>query len=341
MTQAQRNIQIAALTGGLNTPSTRFRIRQYIQPLYNCGIEVAEHIPRWGESCGLPSPFKMVSRIPGLIRSRQADLVWISRDLVQGYPTFERLVRRPRILDVDDAIWLSRPFGKYGQPWIARGMDAVIAGNDYLADYYSRYCRRIYILPTAVDTCRYIPQPPPKDAADRFIIGWTGLRSNYKYLEMIEPALKRFLDNHPDSRLMLIANQPWKSSLIRPEQICFFPWTPEDEASLLCRMSVGLMPLPDQPWTRGKCSFKMLQYMAAGLPVIVSPVGMNQQVLEKGQIGLAARTNDQWTEALEALYRDPSMARTMGRLGRQIAETHYSVSVIADKLADILRTHAR
>jgi glycosyltransferase involved in cell wall biosynthesis len=339
--QTQRNIQIAALTGGLNTPSTRFRVRQYIPHLQKRGIEVAEHIPRWGESCGLPSPFKMVSRIPGLIRSRHADLVWISRDLVQGYATFERLVRRPRILDVDDAIWLSRPFGKYGQPWVARGMDAVIAGNDYLADYYSRYCKTIYILPTALDTERYTPRPSVADSENRFVIGWTGLRSNYKYLEMIEPVLKRFLEEHRNAQLMLVSNQPWASTLLPPDRIRFCPWTPQDETRLLHEMTVGLMPLPDEPWTRGKCSFKMLQYMASGLPVIVSPVGMNQQVLEKGQVGMAAQTADQWLDALESLYRGRDVGRKMGQTGRQVVEKHYAVSIIADKLADIFRTHSR
>ncbi len=339
--QTQNNIQVAALSGGQNTPSTRFRVRQYIEPLRERGIEVTEHIPRWGESCGLPSPFKMISRIPGLIRSRRANLVWISRDLVQGYPTFERLVRRPRILDVDDAIWLSRPFGKYGQPWIARGMDAVIAGNDYIADYYSRYCRTIHILPTAIDIRHYTPRPLEADRPDRFVIGWTGLRSNYKYLEMIEPALKRFLEQHRDAQLMLVSNQPWNSALLWPDQIRFCQWTPQNEASLLHQMTVGLMPLPDDPWTRGKCSFKMLQYMASALPTIVSPVGMNRQVLEKGQVGLAARTADQWLDALEALYRDRSLCRTMGQTGRQVVEQHYSVAILADKLADIFRAHAR
>lgn len=339
--QTPNNIRVAALSGGQNTPSTRFRIRQYIEPLQERGIEVTEHIPCWGESCGLPSPFKMISRIPGLIRSRRADLVWISRDLVQGYPTFERMTKRPRILDADDAIWMSRPFGKYGQPWAARGMDAVIAGNDYIAEYYSRYCRTVYILPTAIDTRRYTPRPPEADPPERFVIGWTGMRTTYKYLERIEPAVKRFLDEHHDAQLLLISNEPWKPALIPMDRIRFCPWTPQDETRLLHEMTVGLMPLPDDPWTRGKCSFKMLQYMAAALPVIVSPVGMNQQVLEKGYIGLSAQTEDQWLDALEALYRDRSLCGTMGKTGRQVVEQHYSVAIIADKLADIFRAHAR
>ncbi len=334
---AQSTIQIAALTGGLNTASTRFRVRQYIQPLRSFGIEVTEYIPRWGESCGLPSPFKMASRIPALFQSRQADLIWLSRELVQGYATFERLVKRPRILDVDDAIWLRPPLGRLGQPWIARGMDAVIAGNDYLADYYSRYCRTIFVVPTGIDTQRFTPKPPDALTGELFVIGWTGLRSNYKYLRPIEPVLKRFLDRHPDSRLMLISNEPWKSDLISPDRIDFYFWNPTDESRLLHRMSVGLMPLPDDPWTRGKCSFKMLQYMACGLPAVVSPVGMNKQVLAKGPAALGPQTPDEWEEALETLYQNPSLCRSMGQTGRQIIEEFFSVEILTKRLAEIFQ----
>jgi len=333
----QSTLQIAALTGGLNTPSTRYRVRQYIQPLSRFGICVTEHIPRWGESCGLPSPFKMAARIPALFRSRSADIIWLSRELVQGYATFERLLKRPRIFDVDDAIWLSPPLGRIGQPWIARGMDAVIAGNDYLADYYSRYCRTIFVVPTGIDTQRYTPKPAPDEPNEPFVIGWTGLRSNYKYLRPIEPILRRFLDAHPDSRLMLISNEPWKSDRIPPERIDFHFWNPADESRLLHRMTVGLMPLPDDPWTRGKCSFKMLQYMATGLPAVVSPVGMNRQVLEKGDVGLAPQTPDEWYDALEVLYRNPSLRQAMGRAGRRVVEQFFSIEILTERLAEIFR----
>lgn len=332
-----KSIQIAALTSGQNTASSRFRVRQYIPGLRDRGIDVTEHIPHWGESCGLPSPFKMVSQIPGVIRSRRADLVWLSRHLVQGYATFERLIKHPRVLDVDDAIWLSRPLGCYGQPWVARGMDAVIAGNEYIAEYYGRYCKNITIVPTAIDIRRFTPRPQAEEP-ENFVIGWTGLRSNYKYLAMIEPALKQFLETHKDAELLLISNAPWQSESIPPDRIRYCPWNPQDETRLLHEMSVGLMPLPDDPWTRGKCSFKMLQYMASALPVVVSPVGMNRQVLEKGSVGFSAQTHGQWLEALETLYRDRLLGRQMGQTGRQVVEQHYSIDIAADKLAGVFRS---
>ncbi len=329
--QEKEKIRVAALTSGQNTASARFRVRQYIADLSHRGIEVAEHIPRWGVSCGLPSPFKLVSRIPGLVRSRRADVIWLNKELVQGYLTMEGMLKRPRILDADDAIWLNPPLGSWAQPRMARAMDAVIAGNDYIAEYYSRFCKSVYIVPTAIDLRRFTLRPEKDE--ELFVIGWTGLRSNYKYLALIEPVLKRFLEDHQDSRLMLISNAPWKTTALPPEQVRYYSWNPRDEAAFLHKMSVGLMPLADDPWTRGKCSFKMLQYMAAGLPVIVSPVGMNRQVLEKGAVGLAAESSAQWQEALETLYADRKQGRTMGLAGRRVVEQFYSTEIAVEKLA--------
>ena len=331
-------INVAALTGGWDDPASRFRFRQYFPGLAKRGIDVIEHVPFFEKSCGLPSPFKICARIPAIFRSRDADIVWISRELVQGYETFERLLKRPRVMDVDDAIWLSRPFGRFTVPDIAREMDAIVAGNNYLADYFSKYCKRVYAVPTAIDLDRYqirsdLAGGPPEN----FVIGWTGLASNYKYLKLIEKPLKRFLQDRPNAQLFIVAERPWKSKEITPERIVFIQWRKEIEATALKEMSVGVMPLPDDKWTLGKCSFKMLQYMAVGLPVVVSPVGMNNEVLAKGDVGFGARSDDEWYEALDALYRNESLQIKLGTTGRKIIEQYFSVEKITDKLADILK----
>lgn len=335
--EATKNIKIAALTSGINTPSTRFRVRQYIPSLADHNIEVQEWIPRYGTSCGLPSPFKMASRIPALIHSRSADVIWLSRHMVQGYAFFERSLKRPRVLDVDDAVWLRAPFGRIAQPWIARGMDAVIAGNQYLADYYRRYCDNVHIVPTAIDLQRYQMRTTPTVEPETFTIVWTGLACNYKYLEPIEPILQRFLRDHPRARLRLIANRPWKHHHLTEKQIEFIQWNPDVEATALHSASVGIMPLKDDQWTRGKCSFKMLQYMAVGLPVIVSPVAMNRDILTQGQIGFGPDTNDQWYEALKNLYDNWNLQKQMGTAGRDIIEKNYSTKTITKKLANIFK----
>jgi glycosyltransferase involved in cell wall biosynthesis len=332
-------IKVAALTGGVNTPSSRFRIRQYTNRLKDKGVIIQEHIPYFEKSCGLPSPFKAAARIPGLIHSRKADLVWVGKELVKGYQTFESLLKRPRVLDVDDAIWLSKPFGKIAASSIARSMDAVIAGNTYLAEYFSEYNKNIHIIPTAIDLDRYRPRPEENaNRTDKFIIGWTGLACNYKYLKLIERPLKKFLDDHKDAQLMLVSNRPWSPELIDPKKITFIQWTKENEATCLHDMSVGIMPLTDNKWARGKCSFKMLQYMAAALPVIVSPVGMNADILQKANIGFGPTNDDQWYDALKTLYDDHPLQIDMAATGRRIVEENYNADAIADQLAGIFRT---
>ncbi|MHC4740199.1 MAG: glycosyltransferase family 4 protein [Planctomycetota bacterium] len=332
-------ITLAALTTGFNRPSSRFRMRQYITRLAKHGVNVQEHIPFIEKTCYLPGPFKAIRHIPSLFRSRDADLVWLSRSFVKGYETFERLLGRPRILDVDDAVWLGKPLGRFAVPDIARSMDAVIAGNNYLAEYFGRYCKKVYVVPTAIDLDRYkLCSQTVMESREEFVIGWTGTASNYKYLKTIESVLGRFLREHTRAEFMVISDRCWKYELLPPEKVRFIMWDREKEVSALHSMSVGIMPLTDDKWTRGKCSFKMLQYMAAGLPVIASPVGMNREVLQKGDIGFAADSPDEWYEALTALYEDRSLQVKLGLAGREVVEQFYNADMIARELADIFKS---
>jgi glycosyltransferase involved in cell wall biosynthesis len=332
-------ITLAALTAGTRRPSSRFRMRQYIPRLGEHGVVVREHMPFSEKTYYFPGPFKAFNRISSLFRSRDADIVWISRGFVEGYETFERLLKRPRILDVDDAVWLRGPFGRFTMPDIARAMDVVTAGNTYLAEYFGKYCKKVHIVPTAIDLDRYKLRPEPaNEKQDRFVIGWTGLASNFKYLETIEPVLSRFLREYDRAELMLISDRPWEHRLLPPEKVKFIQWSVEEEIRVLHSMSVGIMPLADDRWSRGKCAFKMLQYMAVGLPVIVSPVGMNRDVMEKGDVGLAASSPEQWYEALVSLYEDRTLGVKLGSEGRKVVEHFYNADIVAGDLADIFKS---
>jgi glycosyltransferase involved in cell wall biosynthesis len=335
----KERITVAALTGRINDPASFFRIRQHIPFLAQEGIRVYDYISsdyKWL----LPSVLKVVARIPAVIASYKADIVWLSRGLVYGYEAFERLVKRPRVLDVDDAVWLNLPLGRFTMPHIARGMDAIIAGNKFLADWFSQYCKNIHIVPTAVDLNRYHKRPISSAPKDNFVIGWTGMASTYKYLRLIERPLSRFLQDHPDAELLVIAEKKWDSRVIAPQRINFVRWSRDTEATALHSMSVGIMPLADELWSRGKCSFKMLQYMAVGLPVVVSPVGMNKEILEEGNIGFAANSENDWYEALDTLYKNATLQWEMGNNGRVVVEKHYSAHIIGKTLAGILRSYA-
>ncbi|MBW8040462.1 MAG: glycosyltransferase [Planctomycetes bacterium] len=332
-------ITLAALTAGTRRPSSRFRVRQYIRRLAEHGVVVKEHMPFSEKTYYFPGPFKAMTKFPGLFRSRQADMVWISRGFVDGYETFERFLKRPRILDVDDAVWLRGPFGRFTVPDIARAMDAVTAGNTYLAEYFGKYCKKVHIVPTAIDLERYTLRPEPADESpEKFVIGWTGLASNFKYLDNIEPVLSRFIEEHDRAELMLISDRPWEHKLLPPEKVRFVRWSVEEEVRVLHSMSVGIMPLADDKWSRGKCAFKMLQYMGVGLPVIVSPVGMNRDVLDKADVGFAASSPEQWYEALVSLYNEKSLGVELGLAGRRVVERFYNADIVARELADIFKS---
>lgn len=335
----KQQITTVALTGKINNPASFFRIRQHIPTLAREGIRVCDYMAA-GYKWYRPSILKAIPRIPAVIASYKADIVWVGKSLIRGYETFERLLKRPRVLDADDAIWLTFPFGRLAMPHIARGMDAIIAGNKFIADWFSRYCRNVHIVPTAVDLSRYHPRPESSILKNKFVIGWTGLAVNYKYLNLIERPINHFLQDHPDAEMLVIAERKWDSRLIAPERINFVPWSRDTEATALHGASVGIMPLTDEPWSRGKCAFKMLQYMAVGLPVVVSPVGMNNEVLEQGKVGLAADSENDWYEALDTLYKNSSQQLELGKNGRELVEKYYSADIISKTLAGILKKYA-
>lgn len=349
-------IKVAALTSGKNVPSTRFRIRQHIDSLQKAGIDVCEYVPMIDKSARLPgitlarSPkyvwpiytlwqaAKLLTRIPGIIGSWKAQITWLSREIMPGYPTLEPLLKRPYVLDVDDAIWLWQPFGRSTSKLIAKSASIVLAGNTYLANWFSSYARDVRIVPTAIDTDRFLPRKFLDSNRDRrFTVGWTGLSINFKYLYKIEMPLESFLENHKDSELLIIADKPPNFQRLPNERVRYIKWSPSIEAEAVRQMDVGIMPLPNNDWTKGKCSFKMLQYMASGVPVVVSPVGMNVEVLSLGRIGFAAKSNAEWYEALDFLYKDRDLAHKYGLTGRLIAEKHFSRSVVSANIALIFK----
>ena len=349
-------IRITALTSGKTVPSARFRVRQHIAPLRSKGIHIREYTPAI-DKYAPPPPFLTVSnpmgltlgkafwkciktsvRFPGAIGSWKGDLTWLEREMHPGFLTFEPFLKHPVILDVDDAIWLAKPFGWRATRKIAKIADVVLAGNRHIADWFSSVAEDVRIVPTAIDTDRIRPRNfQDFKRSDRpFIIGWTGTSSNYEALYQIEMVLAKFLKNHT-AELWVMADQPPGFSQLRSDRVRFVKWDPNGEITILGQMDVGLMPLPSDRWSLGKCSFKMLQYMAAGLPVVVSPVGMNNEVLAMGDIGFSAVTHDDWYDALSCLYDDAKCAYDYGVNGRMIVENHFSRRVISTILADIFK----
>lgn len=348
-------ISVAALTSGRHTPSSRFRVRQHIPPLRELHVAVQEYIPAidkyktlpfWPEKLnyryGLPlfllwQGIKVAARIPDVVRTWGHQIIWLEREFLPGVMTLEPLLKRPIVFDIDDAVWLAPPFGTSVRK-IARRSDVVMAGNNYIADWFAPWCRDVRVVPTAVDTERYRPRPDEHTGqTGPFRIGWIGTSANLRYLEAIESPLDRFLSDHRDSELLVMADKPPAFQHLPGDRIRFLPWSENAEVDAFQQLDVGLMPLPNEEWTRGKCSYKMLQYMACGIPVAVSPVGMNVEILALGQAGLTCSGNGEWYEALSLLYANRERAHAYGIEGRRIVERNFSRKQLTGTLAGIFR----
>ena len=319
----------------------RFRVRQYIADLKLRSVKLSEFYPRAG---GYPPeqrwarPFwaaaSLAGRVPDIARSFSYDVILFQREMLSTFLTLEPFTKRPRVLDVDDAIWLNRD-NSFARK-LAAMSDSVICGNSFLAEYFRQWNASITILPTAVDTKRFIPLKAKPFGASP-VIGWSGNRSGFADLKMIEAQLRTVLAKYPKARLRVMADE--RPNLNIPgDQLEFVPWSPEVEVQTIQSMDIGIMPLRDTLWSRGKCSYKMLLYMSCGVPVVVSPVGMNAKILQMASLGQAATTPGEWVGALEAAIGNPTQALAMGEKGREVALKNFSIEVLAGKLAaELLR----
>jgi glycosyltransferase involved in cell wall biosynthesis len=250
---------------------------------------------------------------------------------------------RPLVYDVDDAIWLDtwqangsvfaffKGSGRKAR-WLARRAEHVIAGNDILADYLAPHAKNVTVIPSAVDTS----DSPVKTHADveELTVGWIGSRTTAPYVKRLDAALGRLaLELRPRRvRLLMVGGDVETPPGLEYESIA---WSVESERDALERMDIGIMPQPDTPWNRGKCAYKAIQYMAAGIPVIADDVGVASSVVADG--GVVVRSEPEWLEALHALARDTRLRTELGKRGRSRASHAYSVQRWAPVLADVLR----
>jgi glycosyltransferase involved in cell wall biosynthesis len=331
-------LHMAAFTGGIHVPAARFRIRQYIKGLKAFAIQVTEYASSVGaypprNKCIRPlwAMANILSQTPKVTASHCYDGCLLQREMLSKHITLEPFTVKPRILDVDDAIWLTMGHARAAR--LAQICEAVICGNSYIADFFAKWNKNIVILPTPVDTDLYMPLRHSK--SDK-IIGWSGTSGGFPYLYAIEAALQRVLSSVPDARLRIVADRRPIFKTIGQDKLEYMRWSPANEVKSVAEMSVGIMPLLDSPWEKGKCSYKMLLYMACGVPVVVSPVGMNVAVLAQGHCGLAASTEQEWHETVGYLINHPDVAVQMGQTGREIVATHYSLHSLLPKFAGIL-----
>lgn len=248
---------------------------------------------------------------------------------------------RRRVFDVDDAIYVRKP-RRLGDapdesPWrkrkfaaTCRWVDEVAAGNDVLAGVARSAARAVTVLPTSIDTAAYLPTAA---AADPPTIAWIGSPENLIYLEMIRPALARLTIRHPTLKMRVICSRFPDWPEVNVECIA---WSSATEAKSLAEAHIGVMPLTDDAWSRGKCAFKLLQYMAAALPCVASPVGANTEAVIDGVNGFHARSAEEWERSLESLIVSPELRARFGASGRAHVESRYSMRAYRERYLQLL-----
>ncbi|MBI5394062.1 MAG: glycosyltransferase family 4 protein [Verrucomicrobia bacterium] len=270
------------------------------------------------------------------------DAVILQRKLLS--PADARCLRRHArrlFFDVDDAVmFYAHPVG-----WVKRyrkrvrfrattgALDHVVAGNEYLAGFFRERGCPVTVVPTMLDPAHYQLKQHAETRQPTLV--WIGSHWTLPYLRQSLPALERAAASVPGLRLVVIADETVASSVLPVETI---PWSQEGEAAALCRGDIGIAPTPLDPWTQGKCAFKIIQYMAAGLPVIASPVGSNAEVVVPGETGLLPTRSEEWVEAIIKLCRDDGLRARMGAAGRERVVARYSVQQAADTWARLLET---
>lgn len=332
-------LQVVAFTPGASVPSSRFRVRQYIPLLRSHGIAVREEPARWGSyppsRRWLRAPWAVAAlaeRMAAARRSLAADVTLLQREMISTLATVERWTKAPRILDVDDAIWLMR--GGRAAAALARSSEMVICGNEFIAGYFRAHTPRVAVLPTAVDTCRF--RPAARVRGEFRTVCWSGMSSGFGYLEAIAKPLAAVLGAAPHRRLRVVSDARPNLPGIPAASLEFRPWSEATEVESIQDADVGIMPLDDSLWARGKCGYKLLLYMACGLPVVGTPAGMSAQLFERAGAGLAARTPSEWIEALEYLLSDERRAGAIGAAGRAVVEREYSLAALAPRLAELI-----
>lgn len=319
--------KILVLSKGEDSASTRYRALQFFGRLNASGHTVS-HMRLSGGTTNV---------LRALTAARKADLVLVLRKTLP-LPMLWLLRRAARrmIFDFDDAIFCNTD-GSPSQTRMSRFAkmvrccDHVTAGNGFLAATAARFNQAVSLIPTCVDISRYhVGMDQPGDCFD---LVWIGSSSTRKYLETAIPVLRAATQQIPNLRLKIIAD----FDLDAPG----FPtlpvrWQADSEATDLASSHVGIAPMRDDDWSRGKCALKVLQYMAAGLPVVSSSAGVNAEAVINGETGFLVENNVEWVKALTLLAGDPARRRQMGMAGRQRVVEHYSIDVVYAKLLAVI-----
>jgi len=348
-------------------PSQRFRFEQYLTqlkqkdfkitflPLYNQStwLSLYQKGNRIGKFINISGAF--IRRVTKSCTALTGDFVFIHREMLPvGPPIMEwvisKVFRKKIIYDFDDAIWLTDNIheNRFEKILRWRGKVASICawsykvsvGNAYLADYAGRFSKNVVVIPTTIDTvsvhnpARFQKKTTAPGGANKIIIGWTGSHSTLKYLKDLEPVLQSVENKYPHVSFLVIADRAPDFTL---KKLIFKKWTKESEIEDLIQADIGIMPLPDDEWAKGKCGFKALQYMALEIPCLASPVGVNTTIIQHGVNGFLCNTPAEWMKCFDALISNEPYRMQIGQQGRITVERTYSVRSNASAFLSLFR----
>lgn len=334
---------------GTVAASTRQRIVQTIPYLEREGITI-DIEPLFDNDCmhalfthgkyGIANVLRAyANRLRSLLPIKHYDFIWVQYEifpyLFGGLEALLRFTNKPIIYDFDDAVFhrydqhsnniIRRLLGNKLAP-LLRISDIAFCGNAYLADYAKQYCKQTEIIPTTLDINHYQSKPQSPTVPT---LGWIGSPSTWSYCEPFTDLFSSFVKSNQASMLVVGAGN-------KPLPFIFRDWSEASEVADIQNMDIGIMPLHDDPWARGKCGYKLIQYMACGLPVIASPVGVNCDIVEHGVNGFLASTEQEWRDAIKQLLSDASLRQRMGKAGREKIEAHYSIQQVGPRIAKLI-----
>jgi glycosyltransferase involved in cell wall biosynthesis len=285
-------------------------------------------------------------RILTLRKVKQFQVIFIFREaFIFGGAYFEKLIikKNPNVIfDFDDAIWINNISEKNKKlKWLKKPEKTmqiftmskiIIAGNNYLADYARRYNNNVLVIPTTIDTTYHKPFLLNKNK-DIVVIGWTGSSTTLCYFEQLLPVL---------NKIMMLYKEKVKFKIIVDKEI-YYPsicttttkWSIQNEIEELAQIDIGIMPLPNNEWAKGKCGFKCLQYMSLEIPAVVSPVGVNTEIVQDGYNGFLASSDNDWIEKLSLLIESTDLRTKIGKNGRKTVEDKYSINANKEKYLKI------
>jgi glycosyltransferase involved in cell wall biosynthesis len=324
-------LKLLIISNNISRSSFRLRVRDHLDFLRMEGISCnVQQLPR--KNMERWKLFKMAGQYDGVLIQRKCLNFWDAAVL-------SRFCRK-MIFDYDDAIMFSatKPESNLTNHFrlfkrTAGMMDVMIAGNEYLADYARRHCNHVHILPTGLDTGIYQKKEAQQNR-DEIRLVWIGSRSTLKYLAELSPVLEQIGRTHENVVLRIIADEFFDLKHMRVQKHL---WSLENEISDLKACDIGLSPLPDNRFTRGKCGFKILQYFAAGLPVIASSVGVNEKFIKESNAGVLALSLSEWKDAIEKMVNGIAVYKQLGQNGKKYVQA-YDKTVISKDLCRIIKS---